>query len=393
MKLSRETSKASAAAMRNVNSRKWQDRIVYGFVLLTLSLPTSNLLTEAHGGRLVSPSAYENEEAPGASGAVWPNTARAMSIYGSPEFADFPEGGAFITELNLRPDRDTPAGETFEWDRYALIFSVTQVEPARILQTFASNVADDAEPVTVFDDRWSVVASEPDPDAIVRPFEYVAKLQTPFFYDPEKGNLLVDWIFEGNVSTSGRFDLDPENLERRWHATTWEGDSEAEVACCGAFGVPTEIVFQIPGDYNGDDELSAEDIDHLAMAIINDETSAMFDLNFDGTVDANDRIHWVHERKQTWLGDSNLDGEFNSADFVAVFQAGQFEDQAVNNSTWATGDWNGDREFNSGDFVEAFRDGGYNQGARNVLSVPEPSSPLLLVVGLIGLATTAHRKR
>lgn len=48
----------------------------------------------------------------------------------------------------------------------------------------------------------------------------------------------------------------------------------------------------------------------------------------------------------TPTGDTNLDGHFNSADLVRVFQAGEYEDQVFANSSWEEGDWNGDGEFN-----------------------------------------------
>ena len=55
-------------------------------------------------------------------------------------------------------------------------------------------------------------------------------------------------------------------------------------------------------------------------------------------------------RKPT-LADSNLDGEFNSSDFVTVFKAGEYEDGIEMNSGWAEGDWNGDGDFSSRDLV------------------------------------------
>ena len=58
-------------------------------------------------------------------------------------------------------------------------------------------------------------------------------------------------------------------------------------------------------------------------------------------------------------GDSNLDGVFNSSDFVAVFKNGEYEDDTPGNSTWEEGDWNGDGDFNTSDFVKAFAAGTY----------------------------------
>jgi hypothetical protein len=88
--------------------------------------------------------------------------------------------------------------------------------------------------------------------------------------------------------------------------------------------------------------------------------------------------------KKTWFGDSNLDGEFNSSDFTSVFQAAQYEDGVVQNSTWSTGDWNGDHEFDSGDFILAFQSGGYENGPRPAIgNVPEPSAFLIFGLGLL----------
>ncbi|MEZ6119818.1 MAG: hypothetical protein R3C28_25070 [Pirellulaceae bacterium] len=64
---------------------------------------------------------------------------------------------------------------------------------------------------------------------------------------------------------------------------------------------------------------------------------------------------------------------FDSADLVQVFQASQFEDSIIANSTWETGDWTGDGEFDSSDLVFAFQMGGY-QDAAAVHAVPEPNA-------------------
>lgn len=147
----------------------------------------------------------------------------------------------------------------------------------------------------------------------------------------------------------------------------------------------------IEGDFNGSGTLDAGDIDRLSEEVRNGTHSASFDLTGDGVVDQDDRTTWVNDIRRTYFGDANLDDEFNSGDFVTVFSAGEYEDETAGNSTWATGDWNGDGEFDSGDFVSAFSAGGYEIGPRLAVSVPEPTSGLLVLAGM--LVVFARRKR
>ena len=140
----------------------------------------------------------------------------------------------------------------------------------------------------------------------------------------------------------------------------------------------------IVGDTNLDGVIDTADIDLLSAAVRDGTVGDQFDINDDGSVNNEDRIAWVTGVSGTWFGDSNLDGEFSSADFVQVFSFGEYEDGIDGNSTWETGDWNGDSDFTSGDFVEAFADGGYEKGPRGaVAAVPEPSGLLALVVGML----------
>jgi hypothetical protein len=127
------------------------------------------------------------------------------------------------------------------------------------------------------------------------------------------------------------------------------------------------------GDFDGDGDLDVADIDLLTAEALRLTNTPRFDLNHDNRVDSTDRVVWVEEIRKTYFGDSNLDGEFNSTDFIQVFQVGEYEDATERNSTWADGDWNGDMEFKSSDFVTAFQAGGYEKGPRpGVASVPEP---------------------
>ncbi len=127
-------------------------------------------------------------------------------------------------------------------------------------------------------------------------------------------------------------------------------------------------------------------IDELTAAIRSGTTNNRFDLNRDGKIDGADRVHWVEVLNRTYFGDANLDGQFNTGDFITVFQAGEYEDTIAGNSRWGTGDWDGDGDFTSSDFVAAFQGAGFEQGPRAaVASVPEPGSAAWIAFGLIGL--------
>ena len=144
----------------------------------------------------------------------------------------------------------------------------------------------------------------------------------------------------------------------------------------------------LPGDFDGNGTLDAADIDALSEMIRDGSPELAYDVTGDGAVDTTDRDFWVESLKSTYFGDSNLDGEFSSADIVAVFQIGEYEDQVPSNSTWAEGDWNGDGDFTSGDIVTAFQRGGYEQGPRSATAaVPEPCGGALLLLGALLLRT------
>ena len=97
------------------------------------------------------------------------------------------------------------------------------------------------------------------------------------------------------------------------------------------------------------------------------------------------------DKLNTYIGDANVDGEFNSSDLVQVFTAGKYE--TGGDATWGEGDWDGSGDFGSGDLVFAFTGGGYETGPRGALAaVPEPSSLLCVISGAL-LISLRYRRR
>ena len=68
--------------------------------------------------------------------------------------------------------------------------------------------------------------------------------------------------------------------------------------------------------------------------------------------------------------DGGQDGVFNSSDLVIIFQAGEYEDNESNNSSFDEGDFDGDGDFTTADLVFAFESGTFHREvALNIRSV------------------------
>jgi hypothetical protein len=136
------------------------------------------------------------------------------------------------------------------------------------------------------------------------------------------------------------------------------------------------------------------------MAIGAKTNDLTFDLTNDGQVDISDRAYWVIELSNTYWGDSNFDGEWNSSDLVTVYVAAKYETGLP--AGWSEGDWNGDGVFATNDFLvghSGFPESGlfvgYERGTRpgGLQIVPEPSSIWLLGCGLVTICIAASKHR
>ncbi len=94
-------------------------------------------------------------------------------------------------------------------------------------------------------------------------------------------------------------------------------------------------------------------------------------------------------------GDATGDGQFNTADLVAVLTAGEYEDGIPQNSDWTEGDWNGDLDFTTADLVAALQAGHYELGSLFATEhqVPEPSGAPLLILALLACFRRLHPSR
>lgn len=87
---------------------------------------------------------------------------------------------------------------------------------------------------------------------------------------------------------------------------------------------------------------------------------SLADIDGDEDTDVIAGAYWYESRP---LGDADGNGRFEPSDLVKVFQAGEYDDDLQDNSTFEDGDWNADGEFDSSDLVLAFQSGTYVSGA------------------------------
>ena len=148
----------------------------------------------------------------------------------------------------------------------------------------------------------------------------------------------------------------------------------------------------IPGDFNGNGVLDAADLDEMAAAMSDPPVDPKYDLTGDGEVDIADREYWVNELKNTWIGDANLDLEFNSGDMVQVFVGGKYE--TGGDATWAKATGTATRCLAAVTWWPRLLPGVTNRVLRMAAAaVPEPTSLLLLMAGLMGVAICRRHLR
>ncbi len=184
-------------------------------------------------------------------------------------------------------------------------------------------------------------------------------------------------------------------LEVNWTTdSTWEvvvdvpsGSSDVTLYGFDFQGQPigevTVTVTSNSGDLNGDGQVDAQDIDQLCNVVRSGAGGA--DLNGDLVTDLADVTYLVEQLLGSTVGDANLDGAFNSADLVLIFQAGKYEDGVTGGTGWAEGDWDCDGEFTSQDLVAAFQVGAYSAESKPAAE-GAATHPELADLALVALA-------
>ena len=163
------------------------------------TISSNALLTVSTSGGLVVPLGLTNVEGNGDSG-ILTQAAREQTVYAA---TNFPPQPIWITAIHFRPDATYSGGRAFTNTISNIQFhlSNTTNAPYQLNATFASNTGTNV--TTVFNGALALSSQFSGPAQGPKAFDIVVPFTTPFLYDPQAGNLVVDiQNFSGETTSS-----------------------------------------------------------------------------------------------------------------------------------------------------------------------------------------------
>ena len=175
----------------------------FGLALLAWSL--SATFAWAQFDQIVVPNA--NTNVPGGSENSFPfnitpfslSQMRYQQVFASSQFVPL-DGGTFITRIAFRPSTFTATSFSAVLPSVDIYLSTAPagIGPGSLSSNFSSNVG--ADETVVFSGALSL--SSANTGAPARDFDIIIDLETPFFYNPALGNLLMEVVnFQGGTTT------------------------------------------------------------------------------------------------------------------------------------------------------------------------------------------------
>jgi hypothetical protein len=152
--------------------------------------------------KVVVPNEFEEFEGPGVAGVSDFGPIKQQQLYLATEFASLPATHRTITGFYARPDASEtdPSSATYT----DLMIRASTTTASSLSSVFANNHGTDV--TTVFEGELTISTAAGGPVEGPRDFDYYFPFDTPFTYDPDAGNLLVELI--SNSGPLGRLVLD-----------------------------------------------------------------------------------------------------------------------------------------------------------------------------------------
>jgi len=229
-----------------------------------------------------------------------PPGGRGQDLISHLQFKSLP-GPVWITGAYYRPDALATEPRETVYEDLEMRLSTTQKTPSTMSRTFAQNIGSDETVVFATDCHISTSGRDSLED-----FDYAFSFERPFFYDPSKGNLLVDWTchggfhgdapgydgqsFESDTQFAGLEAVDPDATTA---GNTW--DNWYNIV---RFTYQPAYYSELAGDLNSDGQIDCADICLMARQWgTSDARCDLAPAGGDGIVDERDLLFLV-----TYLG-------------------------------------------------------------------------------------------
>jgi hypothetical protein len=138
---------------------------------------------------------------------------RYQQVIGASEFSG--AGAGWITQIRLRPDGVSGNAFSETLTNVKISLSTSQRPTNNLSTTFSQNVGSDN--TVVYTGALALSSAFSGPDGGPKAFDIVITLQSPFYYDPSAGNLLLDVTnFTGGKTTQMDAQNSPDTTSRVW---------------------------------------------------------------------------------------------------------------------------------------------------------------------------------
>ena len=186
---------SSAACLTKFFRRTTEPPFVAVLTTLLVLLGPPSMATEIS---IVVPNEYENVEGNSGGSNLSGIGFRALTIFAASEFESLPDSNRYLKAIAFRPNVSIREPRTSNWGTTQWFLSTTSRSADDMSTLFSENHGSDK--TTVFDGPLVLSTQATGPADGPRDFDYRFELERPFFYDPSRGNLVVDFIVPDGFS-------------------------------------------------------------------------------------------------------------------------------------------------------------------------------------------------
>ena len=210
-------------------------RHIVFFMLAVLMAP------EALAGLIVVPNGNATTEGNARLNTAPFNTISIyQQIFGGTQFGSSP---LLISEIAFRPDASQASAFNSSLSNIQIGLSTTSIAVSSLGSTFASNRGSDS--TTVFSGALGFSSANLPGSGTAKQFDLIITLDTPFFYDPTHGNLLMEIVNSSAASLGFFVDAQIDSSGQITRLVFQDGSTSGPTGTVQAGGIVTQFTASV----------------------------------------------------------------------------------------------------------------------------------------------------